>query len=138
MRACRDAVTVVSDDAAWTESVYAALGERGVEAMPISSLLLVETLSGVGVLLLDESLAPHSGSELGAELHALLADTCPPLLLAHPDPARMRDPGVFAAVLDRSSDPSVMASDVTRALARMPAASGFVLRSTLARDRSAG
>jgi hypothetical protein len=132
----RGSITVVSDDPGWTEKVRAALRERGVGALPLLELTFGDG-EGIGALLLDSRLAPHGGIELAEQLRLVLEDVCPPLLLSAPDPEALTDAerAPFFAVV-RTADPASVADAAARELARLPATSGFVLRSGVLRARS--
>lgn len=130
----RASITVVSDDVSWTERVRAALRERGVGSPPLVELCFDE--GGRSALLLDWRLEPHGGIELAEELRHVLADACPPLLLWAPEPEALTDDAraSFLAVV-RAADPVSVADDAARELSRLPATSGFVLRSRAMRTR---
>jgi hypothetical protein len=129
-------VTVVSDDSAWAEEVRAAFHSVGIDPLALSELRLDNDRPFA--LLLDASLAPHDGTELGSELRMLLREICPPLLLAtreaRPLTAEERD--AFVGAVWRSAEPSALAAEAVRMLARLPAtASGVVLRRRVLPDR---
>ena len=133
----RASITVVSDDPVWTEGVRAALRERGVTSRPLVELCFDE--GDRAALLPEARRAPHGGVELAEELRLVLAAACPPLLLWAPEPAALSDEerASFFAVV-HAADPVSVADAAARELARLPATSGFVLRSGVMRTREQG